>query len=185
LGAIWGLGHATTLFIVGLLVLTLKLTIPENIALSLEFIVGIVIVILGISIIKDIILNKKHIHKHTHDRDTHVHLHSHKDSESHHHYHKSFTIGLIHGMAGSAALMLLVLSTMNSIILGLAYILLFGIGSMVGMTIVGGLISLPFIYTSKKFTSLNITIRYITGFFSIGFGTFIMIKIGYLEGLIF
>jgi hypothetical protein len=88
-------------------------------------------------------------------------------------------------MAGSAALMLLVLSTMNSIILGLAYILLFGIGSMVGMTIVGGLISLPFIYTSKKFTSLNINIRYITGFFSIGFGTFIMIKIGYLEGLIF
>lgn len=103
----------------------------------------------------------------------------------HHHYHKSFTVGLIHGMAGSAALMLLVLSTMNSIILGLAYILLFGIGSMIGMTIVGVLISLPFIYTSKKFASLNITIRYITGFFSIGFGTFIMIKIGYLEGLIF
>jgi len=183
LGALWGLGHTTTLFIVGLLVLALKITIPETIALSLEFIVGIVIVILGVIIIKDIILNKKHIHKHTHNGDTHVHFHSHKDTNSHHHYHKSFAVGLVHGMAGSAALMLLVLSTMNSISLGIVYILLFGIGSMVGMAIVGGLISLPFIYTSKKFTSLNIKIRYITGFFSIIFGTFLMIKIGVFEGL--
>lgn len=86
-------------------------------------------------------------------------------------------------MAGSATLMLLVLSTMNSIPIGLAYILLFGVGSMVGMAIVGGLISLPFIYTSQKAISINTKIRYITGFFSIGFGIFIMMKIVYVEGL--
>jgi hypothetical protein len=80
--------------------------------------------------------------------------------------------------------MLLVLSTMNSIPLGLAYIFLFGIGSMVGMAIVGGLISLPYIYTSKKYTSINNKIRYVTGFFSIAFGSFLMIRILFFEGLL-
>jgi len=56
---------------------------------------------------------------------------------------------------------------------------------MVGMAIVGGLISLPFIYTSKNFTQFNVKIRYITGFFSIAFGTFLMLKIGFMEGLFF
>jgi len=54
---------------------------------------------------------------------------------------------------------------------------------MVGMAVVGGLISLPFIYTSKKYISINTGIRYITGIFSIAFGAFLLIKIGYIEGL--
>ena len=185
LGTLWGLGHTTTLFLVGIIVLTLKLSIPETIASSLEFIVGIVIILLGIFVIKDVIGNKKHIHIHTHDNKPHMHFHSHKNTDSHVHYHKSFSVGLIHGMAGSAALMLLVLSTMNSIILGILYILIFGIGSIIGMAIVGGLISLPFIYTSKKSTSINTGIQYATGIVSIGFGSFLLFKIGYLEGLFF
>ncbi|MCK5635889.1 MAG: sulfite exporter TauE/SafE family protein [Thermoplasmatales archaeon] len=183
LGAVWGLGHTTTLVIAGLIIITLKVTIPENIALSLEFLVGIVIVLLGIYVIWDLIKNKKHIHKHEHDDNTHIHFHSHKKRESHNHYHKSFAVGLIHGVAGSASLMLLVLSTMESVGIGITYILLFGIGSMVGMLIVGGLISLPFIFTSKRFTSLNKGIRYATGAFSIIFGAFLMIKISFFEGL--
>jgi ABC-type nickel/cobalt efflux system permease component RcnA len=183
LGAIWGIGHTTTLIIAGLIILTLKITIPDKIALSLEFIVGMIIVLLGFLVIKDLFVNKKHIHTHTHDGSTHIHLHSHKKDESHNHYHKSFTVGLIHGMAGSASLMLLVLSTMESFIVGIIYIILFGIGSIIGMGVVGGLISLPFVITSKKFSSLNIKIRYITGAVSIIFGVFLMVKIGYLEGL--
>ena len=161
------------------------MTIPETIALSLEFIVGIVIILLGIFVIKDVFVNKKHIHLHTHEGKKHMHVHSHKDSKSHIHYHKSFAVGLLHGMAGSAALMLLVLSTMNSAVVGLIYILLFGLGSMIGMAIVGGLISLPFIYTSKKSVSINTYIQYSAGLISIIFGSYILIKIGYLEGLLF
>jgi len=183
LGTLWGLGHTTTLFLVGIIVLTLKLSIPETIANSLEFIVGLVIILLGIFVIKDVIGNKKHIHTHTHENKPHIHLHSHKNTGSHAHYHKSFSVGLMHGMAGSAALMLLVLSTMDSIILGILYIIIFGIGSIVGMAIVGGLISLPFIYTSKKSTSINKWIQYATGIFSIGFGLFLLLKIGYLDML--
>jgi len=183
LGAIWGLGHTATLFIAGVIILYLKITIPEKLALSFEFIVGIVIVLLGIYIIKDLMVNKTHIHSHNHDGIPHVHFHSHREKIEHDHYHKSFAVGLVHGMAGSASLMLLVVSTMESFVLGILYIVLFGIGSLLGMAIVGGLISLPFVYTSKKFSLLNIKIRYITGIISILFGAFLMIKIGYLEGL--
>jgi len=185
LGAIWGAGHTTTLFLAGIIILTLKITIPETIALSLEFLVGLVIIFLGFYVIRDIIEKKKHIHKHTHNGRTHTHIHSHKGTDQHTHYHQSFSVGLIHGLAGSAALMLLILSTFNSLIIGIIYILLFGIGSMVGMAIVGGLISIPFIYSSKKSSSINTVIQYGTGMISIGFGSYLLFKIGYLEGLLF
>lgn len=185
LGAIWGVGHTTTLFLAGIIILTLKITIPETIALSLEFLVGLVIIFLGFYVIRDIIEKKKHIHKHTHNGRTHTHTHSHKGTDQHTHYHQSFSVGLIHGLAGSAALMLLILSTFNSLIIGIIYILLFGIGSMVGMAIVGGLISIPFIYSSKKSRSINTVIQYGTGMISIGFGSYLLFKIGYLEGLLF
>jgi len=185
LGAIWGVGHTTTLFLAGIIILTLKITIPETIALSLEFLVGLVIIFLGFYVIRDIIEKNKHIHKHTHNGRTHTHIHSHKGTDQHTHYHQSFSVGLIHGLAGSAALMLLILSTFNSLIIGIIYILLFGIGSMVGMAIVGGLISIPFIYSSKKSRSINTVIQYGTGMISIGFGSYLLFKIGYLEGLLF
>jgi len=185
LGAIWGVGHTTTLFLAGIIILTLKITIPETIALSLEFLVGLVIIFLGFYVIRDIIEKNKHIHKHTHTGRTHTHIHSHKGTDQHTHYHQSFSVGLIHGLAGSAALMLLILSTFNSLIIGIIYILLFGIGSMVGMAIVGGLISIPFIYSSKKSRSINTVIQYGTGMISIGFGSYLLFKIGYLEGLLF
>ncbi len=185
LGAIWGVGHTTTLFLAGIIILTLKITIPETIALSLEFLVGLVIIFLGFYVIRDIIEKKKHIHKHTHNGRNHTHIHSHKGTDQHTHYHQSFSVGLIHGLAGSASLMLLILSTFNSLIIGIIYILLFGIGSMVGMAIVGGLISIPFIYSSKKSRSINTVIQYGTGMISIGFGSYLLFKIGYLEGLLF
>jgi len=128
LGAIWGVGHTTTLFLAGIIILTLKITIPKTIALSLEFLVGLVIIFLGFYVIRNIIEKKKHIHKHTHNGRTHTHIHSHKGTDQHTHYHQSFSVGLIHGLAGSAALMLLILSTFNSLIIGIIYILLFGIG---------------------------------------------------------
>ena len=185
LGAIWGVGHTTTLFLAGIIILTLKITIPETIALSLEFLVGLVNIFLGFYVIRDIIEKNKHIHKHTHNGRTHTHIHSNKGTDQHTHYHQSFSVGLIHGLAGSAALMLLILSTFNSLIIGIIYILLFGIGSMVGMAIVGGLISIPFIYSSKKSRSINTVIQYGTGMISIGFGSYLLFKIGYLEGLLF
>jgi len=179
LGVFWGLGHTTTLLIAGIFVLFLKIAIPEKIALSLEFVVGIMIVILGFSVVRDVIFSKKHMHKHSHNGHTHLHVHSHKQTSDHVHYHKPFIVGLIHGLAGSAALMLLVLSTVESRLLGLLFIMIFGIGSIIGMSIVSGAISLPFIFSSQKELT-NRRIRYIAGSFSMLFGLMIMLEVIFL-----
>lgn len=149
LGAFWGLGHTTTLLISGILVLLLKITIPEKITLSFEFIVGAVLVLLGVSVVRDAFINKVHAHRHAHDGMEHVHFHSHKDDKEHHHLHRPFFLGLLHGLAGSSALMLLVLATIDSALLGIAYILLFGIGSIFGMLLAGSLVSRLFLFISK------------------------------------
>jgi len=169
-GALWGLGHTVTLLIAGIFVLALKITISEGISTSLEIVVGLVIIILGVSLIRDTIKEKKHIHKHEHNGKVHIHVHSHKHSEEHNHKHKSFLVGALHGLAGSGALMLLILATIDNLYVGLLYILIFGIGSIFGMAVLGSILNIPFTITSKKFKHANNIIKYGTGIFSICFG---------------
>lgn len=175
-GGVWGLGHTMVLFIVGILVLAFKLTIPGNIVRLFEFAVGIMLVILGILVIRTVRLNRAHIHRHTHEKYSHIHAHSHKDIESHRHLHKSLLVGMLQALAGSAVLMLLVVSTMKTIVQGFAFILMFGIGTIVGMTTIGALISLPFLFT-KWSIKINRTIKVITGLISIGLGLFIALVV--------
>lgn len=172
-GALWGLGHTTTLLLVGLLILVFKLTIPDKIAFSLEFLVGLVLVILGADVLRKVIKQKLHFHSHKHVSVSHAHLHSHKSTKLHAHAHRSFAVGLVHGLAGSAALMLLVLTTVDSVSQGLLYILLFGIGSVFGMLMMGAIIGLPFLLTSK-FDRINNTIKVLAGAVSIFLGIIIM-----------
>jgi sulfite exporter TauE/SafE len=178
-GAIWGMGHTATLFLVGLVILVFKLAIPDKLALSFEFIVGIVLVALGVDVLRKVSKGKVHLHEHQHGDSVHTHLHSHKESPSHNYIHKSFVVGTIHGLAGSAALMLLVLTTVNSIFQGLLYILIFGIGSIVGMLIVSGIIALPFLLSSK-FDKINNIVKILAGTISIVLGFTIMYEIGLL-----
>lgn len=178
-GAIWGVGHTATLFLVGLVILVFKLAIPDKLALSFEFIVGVVLVVLGVDVLRKVIKGKVHLHEHQHGDSVHTHLHSHKESPSHNYIHKSFVVGTIHGLAGSAALMLLVLTTVNSIFQGLLYILIFGIGSIVGMLIVSGIIALPFLLSSK-FDKINNIVKILAGTISIVLGFTIMYEIGLL-----
>lgn len=178
-GAIWGMGHTATLFLVGLVILVFKLAIPDKLALSFEFIVGVVLVVLGVDVLRKVSEGKVHLHEHQHGDSVHTHLHSHKESPSHNYIHKSFVVGTIHGLAGSAALMLLVLTTVNSIFQGLLYILIFGIGSIVGMLIVSGIIALPFLLSSK-FDNINNIVKILAGTISIVLGFTIMYEIGLL-----
>lgn len=192
LGALWGAGHTLTLFIAGLAVLLLAVSIPEKLALSLEFGVGIMLIILGLSVIRSVrknavidsffnMFSTKHMHPHAHGNKIHVHPHSH--DEEHTHSHKSVMVGMIHGMAGSGALMLVVLSTVDSVTNGLAYIALFGIGSIVGMLAISTIIGLPFVFTAKRFGRLNKCISTIAALVSIGLGISVMYEIGFLEQL--
>ena len=191
-GAFWGIGHTTTLLLVGIAVIVFKLTIPDRMALLMEFLVGVVLFALGIQVLWKYRPKKKHTHVHDHGDEMHAHEHFHlrKDGEEviQHHsprHHRSLLLGMVHGLAGSAALMLIVLSTIQSPIQGVIYILIFGVGSILGMMVVSTLIGLPFALSSGRFASLNHTIRFMAGALSVALGIFVMIDIGYINGLFF
>lgn len=195
-GISWGLGHTTTLLIIGIVIIALRLTIPERMALLFEFAVGVMLVGLGIQVIYSFRKKKVHQHAHGHEEEAHHHFHSHSKSPEHvpehHNTHgigkpflrkKSYVIGLFHGLAGSAALTLLVLASIESPIAGLAYILLFGLGSVLSMGIMTVIIGLPFVMSAGRLPNLNRTIQFAVGSLSILFGGFLMYQIGFVDGL--
>jgi hypothetical protein len=125
------------------IVLLLAVSIPEKVSGTLEFGVGIMLMFLGATTLTGFNVGRflrgivgrgeKHAHVHVHEDTGIVHSHDHNHHHDHRHRHKSMIVGMIHGMAGSAALMLVVLSTISSVPLGLAYIAIFGAGSIAGM----------------------------------------------------
>jgi sulfite exporter TauE/SafE len=146
-GIMWGMGHTTSLLIAGLIILLFKVTIPPPLSTFLELCVGILLVALGVSVFVRLLRARIHIHIHFHNKKPHIHFHSHSETVSHHHSHytkKSFFIGMLHGLAGSAALMLLVLASATSILQGVLYIAVFGIGSIISMLLISTAIGLPF-----------------------------------------
>ncbi len=149
-GAFWGIGHTTTLLIIGFFVLLFKLSLPQSLSNLFEILVGLVLVYLGISLVLEIRRKKIHLHTHKHDGEKHIHLHSHKENKHHNHNHKSYFIGLFHGLAGSAGLMLIILPGASSTLMGLSFVLIFGIGSILGMALFAILANLPFSYPNIK-----------------------------------
>ena len=189
-GIFWGIGHTLTLLLAGIAVIIFKLAIPDRLALSMEFVVGAVLFGLGIQVLWKYLPKKKHAHFHDHGDEMHTHEHFHiyqnRGEDAHHHaprQHKSLLIGMLHGLAGSAALVLLVLGTIRSPVAGVVYILVFGTGSILGMMMISTLIGLPFALSSQRFASVNHTIRFIAGAISVGLGLFVMVEIGLVRGL--
>jgi sulfite exporter TauE/SafE len=191
IGAFWGLGHTTTLFIVGLLVIGLRVSIPPRLGEGLEFLVALMLVILGINVLRKAFgAERVHLHTHSHSPETHTHFHVHDNPrQDHAHPHpfkamrRPFIVGMVHGLAGSAALMLLVLSTIESPVGGLIYIVIFGLGSVGGMLLLSGIISLPFILTAQRFSVMNRWIRVFAGVASVTFGIYLGWEIGSQLGL--
>jgi len=194
-GALWGLGHTAALLIVGLLVIAFHLTIPGKIAQGMEFAVAMMLVLLGANVLLKVLRGATfHVHAHEHHRHLHVHPHlhephlHHQESKNPHHDHasavgkKPFFVGMVHGMAGSAALMLLVLATISSRPLALLYIGIFGIGSVGGMFLMSTLIGLPFSFTARH-ERLNAIVRTASGILSVVFGLFLAWQIGIVGGL--
>jgi len=181
MGAFWGLGHTTTLFLVGLVVIGLRVTIPPRLGTGLELLVALMLVILGVNVLrKSFGAERAHLHTHSHNPEIHTHFHVHENPKQEHgHGHafkamrRPFIVGMVHGLAGSAALMLLVLSTIESPLSGLLYIFIFGLGSVGGMLLLSGIVSLPFILTAQRFTLMNLWIRVIAGIASFSFGLFL------------
>ena len=194
IGTCWGLCHTMSLLIAGVLVIALKIQISDRAALWMEFAVALMLILLGL---KAILRSPRgwriHVHRHTHDGRSHSHMHLHRPSEEHAHQHRHlirsgarpFLVGMVHGMAGSAALMILVLATIPSVVAGLIYIAVFGLGSVGGMLIMSSLISLPFILTRKRFNVLSQGLQVAVGLFSLSFGLFLTWQYSVQEHLIF
>jgi high-affinity nickel permease len=181
IGGFWGVGHTITLLIIGALVIFLKLQISESLETKLEAIVGIMLVILGINALRKLWQTEKiHIHEHEHEGHQHIHIHIHEkeNAEETHHFLKfsprAILIGMVHGIAGSAALMLLIVPTIKSTAIAMLYILVFGIGSIGGMMLMSLLIGLPLHFTVGKFKILNKGILGLAGVFSFCLGLFII-----------
>ena len=155
LGLAWGFGHTVTLCVVGIVVLGIEGAVPDKVALLLEFCVGLMLIWLGIDLLVRFKKAKIHFHTHQHaDGTVHFHAHSHvsnsaKKSSIHEHFHmrrapsRAFFIGLMHGMAGSAALLVVAVDNFANFWSGLGYIFLFGCGAMIGMALLSVAIAIP------------------------------------------
>lgn len=182
LGVLWGAGHTTMLVLVGLLVYVLAVTIQEQVFDSLEFAVGIMLVFLGITTILDKKIQFRHRHPHKHkDGSIHFDEHYHDDS-NHFHSHKSYLIGLIHGLAGSGSLVVLTAPALDNMGMVLGFIIIFGIGSMIGMAVVGSLMGIPLVFGSK-IRLIQKSFRYVAGMFSFVIGLNIMYQVGLVGNL--
>lgn len=180
LGGVWGIGHTTTLVLIGCLVYVFSINIQNHIFFGLEFAVGLMLVFFGILTI----FNKKikFYHKHPHKYRT-IHLDEHTYSDHDHlHGHKSYIIGLVHGLAGSGSIVMLAAASLNDINIVLGFIIIFGMGSMVGMSLVGSLLGIPLMFGNKT-TFIKKTFRYVAGTFSLVIGIDIMYRIGFLGNI--
>ena len=166
------------------LLLALNLTIPDRLATLFEFAVGVMLVVLGLSLARRIYREQWHLHTHEHDGRPHVHLHSHHLQPDHAHGHwyqgslRPLLIGMAHGLAGSAALMLIVLSTVTGIGQGIGYIVVFGVGSILGMVGVGAVLSLPVVYSVTVGPRAYWMVQGLACLASIGLGLLMMVRIG-------
>jgi high-affinity nickel permease len=148
-GLWWGVGHTVTLLIVGTIVLASGIRIPDALAVAAEVGVAVLLILLGGSLAHRLYRQRWHVHSHHHAGERHVHLHSHIRRDDHAHRHwaaqslRPLCIGMAHGLAGSAALLLLIVSTTQGFAQGVAYIAVFGLGSILGMMTIGLTISLP------------------------------------------
>ena len=180
-GLTWGLGHTLTLFLFTGAAIVLGKAIPDNVARPMETAVGIVLLGLGLNVLWRLWRDRVHFHQHGHgDGTIHIHAHSHANEkvpherDAHMHEHgfrwRSLLVGLLHGMAGSAALLVLAVSQAASSFYGMLYVVLFGIGSMLGMGALSTIIAVPLAVSAHRLTWVNRAIQIVIGIVTIAVG---------------
>jgi hypothetical protein len=207
IGAAWGVGHTVTVIAVGAAIIVFGVVIPPRLGMSMEFAVGIMLVLLGVLTFTGMGRGGGVTHAHAgvpgvHKLDVHDHLHSHGDYlHRHPHGHgpgthghadehtplaridrsvlgriafydwlRPFVVGLVHGLAGSAAVALMILSIIREPVAALGYLLLFGLGTVVGMMLITLILSAPFAFTAVNLPKFNWRLRVAAGLVSFSFG---------------
>jgi cytochrome c biogenesis protein CcdA len=194
-GLTWGLGHTLTLFAFAGAAILLGHAIPENWSRPLETAVGIMLVGLGAHVLWQLGRDRVHFHRHNHgDGTVHVHAHSHAKETTkefsgrsvphgrarHEHAHvfrwRTLLVGLMHGMAGSAALLVLAVSQAKSPAIGLFYVALFGIGSMIGMGALSAVIAVPLAVSARWLSFANRGLQGAVGVVTIAIGLMTIVE---------
>lgn len=213
IGALWGVGHTLTILLVGSAIIVFGLVIPTRVGLTMELSVGVMLILLGILNLSGMMqwvtesftpaTISAHSHVHSHGDYTHNHPHSHTP-ENHGHAESAtpigwldrtfgrlglyqvlrpLAVGVVHGLAGSAAVALLVLTTIRVPSLAIVYLLVFGLGTIAGMMLVTAAIAVPFAVSAQRFSRLNRGLSIASGMISFVFGIFIVYQMGFASGL--
>ncbi|UFX48242.1 urease accessory protein [Bradyrhizobium sp. 41S5] len=192
-GLTWGLGHTLTLFVFAGAAILLGHAIPETVAQPIETAVGVMLVGLGAHVWWRLWRDRVHFHTHSHGEGmTHFHAHSHAGETvarastspyvraAHSHAHgfrwRTLLVGLMHGMAGSAALLVLTVSQAPNPVIGLGYVALFGVGSMIGMGVLSSVIAVPLAASARWLTWANRGLQMAVGAVTIAIGIHAIIE---------
>ena len=182
LGALWGLGHTVTILVVGGAIVLFGWVIPPRLGLSMEMSVAVMLIVLGAMNLSGALSSIKqaaHSHRHGSELDESPVPHVHVRSPL-----RPLTIGVVHGLAGSAAVTLLVLATIKSAGMSLLYLAVFGVGTVAGMMLLTLAMSLPITVLSHRFSNAEQLLARVTGLVSLAFGLFLAYRIGIADGLL-
>jgi len=211
IGALWGLGHTLTIFVVGSAIILFKVAIPPRVGLSMEFAVGLMLILLGVLNLTGILCwlqerlspgaamfelpfrdgsaspltraGRPRLEQGSDRTETSTRIDKHFRGIGFYNALRPIVIGIIHGLAGSAAVALLVMTTIADPWWAIAYLLLFGAGTVAGMILITSLIAMPFVYSPETFSNWNRSISAASGLLSMGFGIFLSYKMGIVYGL--
>jgi len=202
IGVLWGLGHTITIFLVGSLIILFGIIIPPRLGLTMELSVGLMLILLGILNLSGMMrwITQNIAPGHSHSRGTTVHTHTPQDSSEKaetslswldrtfgrvglYQVLRPLAVGIVHGLAGSAAVALLVLTTIRVPIWAMVYLLVFGLGTVAGMMLITAAIAVPFTFSETRFARMNHILATASGIVSLVFGLFIVYEMGFVNGL--
>jgi high-affinity nickel-transport protein len=192
-GALWGVGHTLTILLVGGAIVLFGIVFPPRVGLTMELSVAIMLVVLGAMNVAGFRQEMKKLQ----DAPPNGSSSAHDEHDPHRHSplgivarvggysaaQRSVIIGTVHGLAGSAAVALLVLTTIRDSRWALLYLFLFGIGTIAGMMLITSALAVPLIHTARRFPNWNRHIGWVTGLLSVAFGLLLVYQIGFVDGL--